>query len=111
MKYIANLRQAVSEGEIIYVEYTGEEFLRYMKPDGEYGYSYIGNRGQLSDWKDQEGVAVEEDSEFPDSLGGFSLSTLYVQPNKDVHTPLDECEEWENDWEIIDEWSFRYKLA
>lgn len=108
-RILKNFRLAMQNGEIIHVQNTGSEFLRY-KVDGEYKYSYIGT-GYESDWKDQDGVIVEKDGEYPDCVGGLSVSNLYVQPNKDVLNPLDEFESWENDWEIISENSFRYKNA
>lgn len=108
-KNIQNLRNAVANGDIIHVQNTGDEFLRYKVGD-EFRYSYIGT-GYASDWKDAEGVTVEENGEYPDCVGGMSISDLYTQPNKDVPNPLDGDEGWEDDWEIISETTFRYKRA
>lgn len=108
-KAIQNLRAAVKNGDIIHVENTGEEFLRY-KIEGEYDYrySYLGV-GDITDWKDLEGVELELDGEYPDPVGGLITSNLYVQPNQEVLNPLDEFEGWEDEWEIIDENRFRHK--
>ena len=106
---LKNFHLAVQNGDIIHVQNTGSEFLRY-KVDGEYKYSYIGT-GYESDWKDQDGVILEENGKYPDTVGGMSISNLYVQPNEDVLNPLDEFEGWESEWEIINENSFRYKNA
>lgn len=102
---LKNFMSAVKDGDIIHVEYTGDEFLRY-KINDQYHYSYIYN-GPVSNWKGQEGVTLEENGEYPDSVGGLGESNLYVQPNNEVHSPLDEFEGWENDWEIMSETAFR----
>lgn len=108
--WVNELREAVENGDIIYVEYTGQEFLRYRLPEGGCGYSYLGDRGRLEDWKDQQGVS-KEDGEYPDSLGGIIEGTLYVQSNKDVDNPLNEHEGWENEWLIFAPNKFQYKLS
>ena len=108
-RILKNFRLAIRNGDIIHVQNTDEEFLRY-EVDGVYHYSYIGT-DHVSNWKGIEGVTVEKDAEYPDTVGSMSISDLYVQPNQDVLNPLDEFDGWENDWEIMDEWQFRYKRA
>ena len=108
-RIIKNFRLAVQNGDIIHVENTDTEFLRY-EIDDTYHYSYIGT-DHISNWKNIEGVILEENGKYPDTVGGMSISNLYVQPNENVLNPLDEFEGWESEWEIINENSFRYKNA
>lgn len=108
MEFKITLRNAVANGDIIHVQNTGDEFLRYKVGD-EFKYSYLGP-GLERYWKDQDGVVFEENGEYPDCVGGLSESNLYVQPNREVNNPLDGDEGWEDDWEIMPE-GFRYKRA
>lgn len=96
------LKAAVLYGNIVHVEKSEEEFLNHKD-----FWAYIGT-GKTGDWENDDAVEIEEEGEYPDSVGGFSISKLYKQKNTLVNSPLNDFPGWEDEWEITDT-IIRYK--
>lgn len=89
------LKKIARLGFIAHNDRTGEEWLVCKNWET---WIYLGV-GRGSNWVRD---SYNEDLEFPDGdVGGYYINA------RDAETPIDECDGWENDFEILDN-RYRY---
>lgn len=87
------LTYIAEKGNFFHVIETGEEWIG----TGSEAQIFMG-KGNSEDWK---GLNIEE-IEVPDGQGGTSLQKCYVQKQTEVANPVNQYEDWLDDFRILE---------